>query len=88
MMNFSRPTDVKTYSQVIAAIEESPALLRTTTSTNQMSNTHGGLFVFFLFFSYICVGLCYKKRREARSLALQEQIKTLERIWNLTEFEQ
>lgn len=88
MMNLSRPLDVTAHPQVIASIEEPPAPLRTTTPSNQMSNTHGGLFVFFLFFSYIYVGLWYKKRREARSLALEEQIKALERMWNLTEFEQ
>ena len=87
MMNLSRPIDVTAHSQVIASIEGSPALLRATTPINQMSNTHGGLFVLFLFFSYICVGLWYKKHREARSLALKEQIKALERIWKLTEFE-
>lgn len=87
MMNLSRPIDMTAYPQVIASTEEPPALLRTTTPINQMSNTHGGLLVFFLFFSYIYVGLWYKKRREARSLALKEQIKALERIWNMTEFE-
>lgn len=84
MMNSSRPIDMTAYPQVIASAEEPPALLRTTIPINQMSNTHGGLFVFFLFFSYICVGLLYKKHRQARSLALKEQIKTLERIWNMT----
>ena len=86
-MNLSRPIAMTAYSQVIASTEEPPALVRTTTPINQMSNTYGGVFVFFLFFSYICVGLWYKKHREARTLALQEQIKALERIWNMTQFE-
>ena len=88
MMDLSRPIDVTAHPQVRTSIEEPPALLKTTTPINQMSNTYGGLFVFFLFFSYICVGLWYKKHREARSLALKEQIKALERIWTLTELEQ
>ncbi|HAJ60341.1 MAG TPA: hypothetical protein DCP31_14620 [Cyanobacteria bacterium UBA8543] len=85
-MHLSKPIDVTAHSQVIVSTEEPPALI-TTTPINQMSNTYGVLFVFFLFFSYICAGVWYKKKQEARLLALQEQIKTLEKIWNMSGFE-
>ena len=84
-MNLSR--SITSYSQVTASIEGSPTLIKTTKPINQMSNTHGGIFVFFLFFSYICIGVWYKKHHEARSLVLKKQIQSLERIWNMTEFE-
>jgi hypothetical protein len=49
----------------------------------QASNTVGGVFVTFLFTSYILVGLQYRKYRTHRATVLLQQIETLERIWRM-----
>lgn len=51
--------------------------------TAQVSNTVGGLFVIFVFISYIVVGLQYRKYRVHRAAVLLQQIETLERIWKM-----
>lgn len=51
--------------------------------TAQVSNTVGGLFVIFVFISYILVGLQYRKYRAHRAAVLLQQIETLERIWKM-----
>jgi hypothetical protein len=49
----------------------------------QVSNTVGGLFVIFVFISYIVLGLQYRKYRVHRAAVLLQQIETLERIWKM-----
>jgi hypothetical protein len=51
--------------------------------TAQSSNTAGGVFVTFLFISYVLVGLQYRKHRRHRAAVLLQQIETLERIWKM-----
>jgi hypothetical protein len=51
--------------------------------TIQVSNTAGGVFVTFLFISYVLVGLQYRKYRTHRAAVLLQQIETLERIWRM-----
>jgi hypothetical protein len=56
---------------------------RSVGQTAQLSNTVGGLFVIFVFISYILVGLQYRKYRAHRAAVLLQQIETLERIWKM-----
>jgi|GEM_PF-4001983 len=56
---------------------------RSAEQTIQASNTVGGVFVTFLFTSYILVGLQYRKHRTRRATLLLQQIETLERIWRM-----
>ena len=56
---------------------------RSAEQTIQASNTVGGVFVTFLFTSYVLVGLQYRKHRTRRATALLQQIETLERIWRM-----
>src|SRR4028118_286171 len=51
--------------------------------TIQLNNTAGGVFVTFLFISYVLVGLRYRKHRMQRAAVLLQQIETLERIWRM-----
>jgi hypothetical protein len=51
--------------------------------TIQLNNTAGGVFVTFLFISYVLVGLRYRKHRMHRAAVLLQQIETLERIWRM-----
>ena len=48
-----------------------------------LDSTVGGLFVIFLFISYILVGLQYRKHSTHRATILLQQIETLERIWKM-----
>lgn len=82
-MNFSTATDITAYPQVVAPITSGPSQPTATEQINQTSQTVGGLFVIFLFISYIYVGLRYKKHREERAAARQERVRTLERIWKM-----
>ena len=49
----------------------------------QVSNTVGGVFVTFLFSSYILLGLQYRRYRAHRAAVLLQQIEMLERIWRM-----
>jgi hypothetical protein len=49
----------------------------------QVSNTVGGVFITFLFSSYILLGLQYKRYRAHRAAVLLQQIEMLERIWRM-----
>lgn len=54
-----------------------------TEQTDSVSDPLGGLFVTFVFITYILVGLQYRKHRIHRATLLLQQIETLERIWNM-----
>jgi hypothetical protein len=57
--------------------------VRSASQTAELNNTAGGLFVTFLFTSYVLVGLQYRKYRAHRATVLLQQIETLERIWRM-----
>lgn len=57
-----------------------PSLMK---QTDQVSSPLGGLFVTFLFITYILIGLQYRKHKTHRAAVLIQQIEMLERIWNM-----
>ncbi len=83
-MNFSTSMDMAAYPFVVAPATQQPSQSSSIRQINQINNTIGGFFVVFLLLIYIYVGLRYKKHRKTRSMARQEQIETLERIWKMT----
>jgi hypothetical protein len=68
---------------VVASQATDSSQVSSVSQTAELSNTAGGLFVTFLFTSYVLVGLQYRKYRVHRAAVLLQQIETLERIWKM-----
>ena len=83
-MHFPTPNDMAEYAEYFAVppINSQPSQPIATEQFNQTQTpiTAGGLVIIFVLMIYICLGLGYKKQRAAR----QEQIKSLERIWEIS----
>lgn len=82
-MNYSTAFELMVYHQTISSTTQQPVQARSNQQIDSKSNMLGGFFVVFLFFSYICIGLKYKKYREKRKNIQLQQVKRLEKLWKM-----
>lgn len=82
-MNYSTAIELMVYHQTISLTTQQPVQARSNKQIDSTSNMLGGFFVVFLFISYICIGLNYKKYRKKRKNIQLQQIKRLEKIWKM-----
>lgn len=89
MINFYTPFKFPihfTAPMLVVPTINQPSQPSLTEQSNQVSFVNQGTLVLLLFLSYIvisCIGLKYKKYKEKQAVCQQDQLKTLERMWNL-----